>query len=362
MPIIRSTFRFVVLLINLIVAGILLLMAAGQILTPTVVALPSMLGIAFEWLCVLNIFFVLFWLFTSKKSWSILSLVALLCSLGGINSTISLRATECPAGKEISILSYNTHCLGFENHSARTNRVLNYIREQDADVVCLQEFVTYKNNLRFNLLAVKLFLDYPYSYIDFKTYKGIRRYGLAVFSKYPLINKQTLQYESNTNISNRCDMIVGDDTIRLFNNHLQSNRLDAKDLSLNIEHQEAFSEHMQAKAEQIGLKLSDALRLRAVQADAVQEEINLSPYPVIVCGDFNDVPVSYTYHTISKGLKDAFIQSTAWQLGHTFDKKGLGVRIDYILHDKRLFSRDFQIDKTTLSDHYPIRCTLILPH
>ncbi len=360
MAFIRSTFRFVVLLLNIAVAGVLLLMVLGQLITPTVVALPSMLGIAFEWICVLNIFFVVFWLFTSKKSWSALSLLALLCSLGGINRTMSLKQTECPAGKEISVLSYNTHCLGFENQSAKTNSVLNYIKEQDADVVCLQEFVTYKQNLRFTLLAVKAFLDYPYSYIDFKTYKGARRYGLAVFSKYPLINKQTLRYESSTNISNRCDVVVGKDTLRLFNNHLQSNRLDAQDLSFEI-HQDNLSEHVQAKAEQIGIKLSDALRLRAAQADFLHEEIEQSPYPVIVCGDFNDVPVSYTYHTISKGLKDAFLESTAWRLGHTFDKKILGVRIDYILHDERLFSRAFQIDKTTLSDHYPVRCTIMIP-
>ncbi len=350
----KALLRFIFLLLNLLTVGVLLLAGVGQLLSPAVFPLPNVIGIAYEWLLIVNVFFVVFWLLTAHKSWAVLSVIALLCSVGAIRRTIRFSEGEqAVTGKEITILSYNTHCLGFDNTKAKDNPILQYIKQQDADVVCLQEFVAYKNNLFFTLLAIKQYLDYPYSYIDFKQYKGKRRYGLAIFSKYPLINKQTLRYESSTNISNRCDIVLGNDTLRLFTNHLQSNRLEKDDVQ---------PENMQQTADNVSSKLFSAAKYRAAQARFLRDEIRQSPYPVVVCGDFNDVPVSYTYRTISKGLNDAFLVNNAWQLGHTFDKSGLGVRIDYILYDKQLSSYDFSVDKTNkLSDHYPITCTLVLP-
>ncbi len=355
----KAILRILVLCLNLVAVVALLLALVGQVVSPAALPMLSMFGIAFEWLIASNIFFLVFWLFTAKKTWSIVSLLALLLSWGGLGRTFSVSTGGTQEGKSLRILSYNTHCLGFQNRKLADNDVLKYLRKQDADIVCLQEFVAFKQGRTWQ--DVKRYLGYPYSYIDFKTYGGNRQYGLAVFSKYPLIHKQTLRYESNTNISNRCDVLVGQDTLRLFTNHLQSNMLNSKDLALEKSDSEAYVDELQVKAEKVGRKITSNTQLRAAQAKLVQQEIAASPYPVVVCGDFNDVPVSYTYRTIAKGLQDAFLAADSWNLGHTFYKGGIGVRIDYILCDKRFGVRDFKIDKVDYSDHYPISCTLTLP-
>ncbi len=284
------------------------------------------------------------------------SLFALLLSIGGIKRTFSLSSSTPQAGKQISILSYNTHCLAFQDYQLENNDVLNYVRQQNADIVCLQEFVAYKHRRTWQ--EVKRYLGYPYSYIDFKVYAGRRQYGLAVFSKYPLINKQTLHYESNTNISNRCDVVIDTDTFRLFTNHLQSNMLKPQDL---VTPKDFTLDDVQKNVEKVSKKITSNTQLRAEQAKYVQQEIAKSRYPAIVCGDFNDVPVSYTYRTISKGLQDAFLTANSWSLGHTFYKGRIGVRIDYILCDKSFGVSDFKIDKVSFSDHYPVSCKVTIP-
>ncbi len=349
----------IVLVLNLLVALCLLLADIGVLISPTVFPIPSIIGIGFEWLILLQVPFTIFWLFTQRKSWCLISIVTLLCSIGGIHNTIRFTNTEqtVKTTQSLKIISYNTMGLGGQvRGDISKNKVLNYIRMQHADIVCLQEMVSRKGS--YSLQEIKDYLGYPYSYYDFKLYKGKRNLGLAIFSKYPIINKQCIQYYSNTNLSNQCDIIVNSDTLRLITNHLQSNKLTQDDLSLPTEKGQELSNEVKAKAETIGRKLYKNTRIRAQQAQSIQTAIKASPYPVIVCGDFNDVPVSYTYHTISSGLQDAFLQSNQWSLGHTFYKHNIGIRIDYILHDKRLQASNFKIDNVSYSDHLPISCTL----
>jgi len=113
------------------------------------------------------------------------------------------------------------------------NEVLQFLLSQDADVICLQEVDVYKDAKYLTLPEVRQALGkkYPYSYIDFSVYNKRHQYGTMVWAKYPLINKQSIHYETQGNLSNRCDMVVGKDTIRLINNHLESYKFKAEDLS-----------------------------------------------------------------------------------------------------------------------------------
>ena len=256
----------------------------------------------------------------------------------------------------ITVLTWNTARMDY-THKPEQNKVLQYLLSQDADVICLQEVDVYKDGKYLTLPDVKQTLKskYSYSYLDFSVYDKRHQFGTMVWSKYPLINKQSIHYETRGNLSNRCDIVVGEDTIRLFNNHLESFSFVASDVAeadgLSYEGWLSAFRHLEQKWHR-------AIGLRNKQARVVRKEIEQSPYPVIVVGDFNSVTLSYAYWHISSGLHDAWrtVHPLAW--GATCEKRGYGVRIDYILSSESLLPTQCVIPSAQGSDHKPLVATL----
>jgi len=257
----------------------------------------------------------------------------------------------------ITVLTWNTARLG---HYAKPekNEVLQYLVKQDADIICLQEVDVYKDAHYLTLGDVKKTLGkkYPYSYLDFSIYDKRHQFGTMVWSKYPLINKQSIHYESRGNLSNRCDVVVSGDTIRLINNHLESYNFTAEDLA------EADSlrsyEGILSSLKRLKAKWDRAIPLRNKQAQIVRQEIEESPYPVIVTGDFNSIAFSYAYLQISKGLHDAWRKVHPWSWGATCEHRGIGLRIDYIFCSDPLRPTGCEIPAAKGSDHKPVVATL----
>lgn len=344
--------------LNLLAVTGLLLADACVWLSPERTVLPALLGLGFEVLLWVNVVFAVSWLFSHRKSWCAVGIIGIALSAGNILNTYSHKSGET-ADKEhnISVLTYNTHQCS-ELKKAGKNEVLNYILESGADIVCMQEYEVRKDPyyLTFDEARNYLINTYPYTYYDFSIYNKRRQYGLAVYSKYPLINKTSLHYDSKGNQSNFCDAVIGKDTIRIFNNHLESNRLSHSDLEKaeNIEN----TTELKRSTWTIVNKMISAYKLRAKESEAVRDAIKESPYPVIVAGDMNDVPVSYTYHTIANGLEDSWLHASIGKRGLTFYRKMLGVRIDYILMSKTMSTREAKVDKVGGSDHYPYQATI----
>lgn len=258
----------------------------------------------------------------------------------------------------ITVLTWNTARMG-QFAKPETNEVLQYLVSQDADVICLQEVDVYKNDEFLTLPEVKRTLSkkYPYSYIDFSIYNKRHQFGTMVWAKYPLINKQSIHYESRGNLSNRCDMVVGTDTFRLINNHLESYNFTHDDIA------EAESKRdykgLLSSLKRLKAKWDRAIPLRKNQARIVRKEIEASPYPVIVVGDFNSPAMSFAYRHISEGLHDAWNETHYfWQWGATCEKKGFGVRIDYILCSDPLKPVSSTVPSAPGSDHKPVVATL----
>lgn len=343
--------------------------------------LPAVLGIGFEVLVWLNLFFAVTWLFTHRKLWSFVSLIALAIAFPALRSTWPCLSSSSEAGDStatLRILSYNTQLLQ-RNTPIEQNGLLAYVKSSGADLVCMQEYAVYKDHRYPTFEGVKRYLreEYPYTYFDFPLHNSRLQYGLAVYSKYPLIHKQTIPLQTEGNGANYCDVVVTaggrSDTIRLFTNHLQSNVLQPTEIdslfslptiinaAKNAPSRADVLPEGRGRVIKTSGKLRRAYAKRTTQVEQVRSAIEASPYPVIVCGDFNDVPVSYTYRHLSRGLKDAFLtasDSPAFSTGHTFVRKGLGIRIDYILTSPTLHASDFRIDRVTYSDHYPVSCTL----
>ena len=273
----------------------------------------------------------------------------------------------------VRVLTYNTHRMGMFR-KPNDNQVINYLRNgQDADIICLQEVEVYKDSKYLTLSDLKRALGtkYPYSYFDFSVYNNRRQFGNVVFSRYPLIHKQTIRYPSRANISSRCDVVIpsdgaarvvakkaqGDagsglqssdseeirrfDTIRLITNHLESNRFGEDDF------------------EELKQKYSVAHEARVEQAKCVREAIDNSPYPLIVVGDFNDLPLSSTYWQI-RGLdmRDAFLCTSWGRYGATLIKGIFAARIDYILCSRALQPLRCTIDNVPYSDHFPVQAII----
>ena len=171
-----------------------------------------------------------------RKITKIIAIILALLFLWVIYSLFSHRIRK-PKEKfdhSLKVMTYNTQGMAVSKNMATKMAMLRYINAQDADIVCLQEVLVYKNENRLTLPKLREAMSqYPYTYYDFKLYNNKRQFGNVVFSRYPLVNKQTIRFESKSNISSQCDVVVGKDTIRLMINHLESFRLTKEDLSLD---------------------------------------------------------------------------------------------------------------------------------
>lgn len=196
--------------------------------------------------------------------------------------------------------------------------------------------------------------DYHYSYNRKLDFDDKHHFGIITFSKYPIINKQTISFAPGNynSIFQYCDIKKGADTFRVFNIHLQSLKFSNENRRYletpSIKDDDNFTESKSVIA-----KLKKGFLLRRIQSDRIREFIDKSPYPVIVCGDFNDVPNSYSYRTIGKGMKNAFTEKGTG-IGRTFIGISPTLRIDDIFTDERFNVEQFVRVKIKMSDHFPI--------
>ena len=289
----------------------------------------SLLGIFFPALLIINTIFGIYWIFCWKKYfWA--NLVIILLGTSHIDSIIANQKNildqekfnELQKNKKhqfdqlINIMSYNVRLFN-QNENIKDNnienKILDAIKKEKPNILCIQEFnLTNKTETIF----------------DFYNQNKYNDNKLQILTKYRVIKSG---YIKSKNICIYKDIVLND-TIRIYNIHLQSNWVKSMKLSYQN-------------------RVSEALKIK--------KHINKSPYPVIVCGDFNDTPISYTFSNLKKGLADAF-QESGIGIGNSF----VGIptlRIDYILHSKKYKSYNYKKNKYELSDHYPISCNIVVP-
>jgi endonuclease/exonuclease/phosphatase family metal-dependent hydrolase len=331
----------------------------------------AILGLGFPLMLILLIVFIFIWAILRSR-WAFISIIALILSWQQISvffafRTPSNKVSEKP-DNSLRILNWNVsswdeankHKNGGQSHR---RDMLALIQAQNADILCLQEFFEFESSNFYepNIPAVKA-LGYPYYYFvpHYFRYKKAYRMGVAIFSKYPIKDTAVIPYQQNTAADNLvyADIDVKGKTIRFMTTHLQSVRFDPVDYE-GINKIKNTDDYDLEASKTILSKIIKAYRFRSGQAEQVREEIERSPYPVIICGDFNDVPNSYTYFTIKGDLKDAFIAKGSG-IGKTLRILGPTLRIDYILADKELPVAGFNKFNVPYSDHYPIMADILL--
>jgi endonuclease/exonuclease/phosphatase family metal-dependent hydrolase len=230
------------------------------------------------------------------------------------------------------------------------------IKAEKPDIVCFQEFRKQEGEGYTFQKILKLLkpAKYFYSFYDYSNETGS---GIAIFSKYPIIAKGRMLFRNTCNISMYNDIVVKKDTIRIFNCHLQSIRFLKGDYDFIDSVQFSMSEKNKAGIKTISYKLREAFKLRARQVDYISRLIEKSTYPVILCGDFNDTPVSYTYRHMKGNLNDAFRESGKG-IGNTYNGKVPSFRIDYIFHSNIFASFSYKMRHEGYSDHFPVFCKI----
>ena len=320
-------------------------------------AYPIILGITF-------LFLIIWIVFKSKWAWIVLGFIV----IGGNLHfrMIAIGANEdLPTENYLHLMSYNVRLFDVYNpklsNAIKTrNKIFTYIKDENPDVICFQEFYQKDRPTDFKtrdtILKFMKFRDYH----ERSAHKNYSRqnFGIYLFSKYPIIAKGDVifdtQSEKDFNYCIFVDIVKNQDTFRIYNAHLQSIKLQGdyytkKDPLNNMASKSTIRLILE--------KLQLAYPKRAEQAKIVMKHIENSPYPTIVCGDFNDTPMSFTYQQFNSGLTDAF-RNCGSGIGSTYVGRIPAGRIDYIFHTDDLNSCQFRIQERALSDHRAVSCKI----
>ena len=308
----------------------------------------SFFGLFFPIIISLSIILTVFWYFYNRKYiW--INIIFLFVSIPFLTRYIAYNNDNFFEKNGIKVMSYNVRLFnkwGWIEEDNIKQESINFINNQDLDIICIQEYYNPNNDLE---------LNFKYSHIGIQKRK--EDWHMAIYSKYPQINKKTVNIDG-ARMNNSCiysDIVVNDDTIRVYNIHLASNFFQKKDLDYIIS---AEKEKVKSGVLGIGKKLKYSFERRGREVSQIKDHIKNSPYPIIICGDFNDTPVSYAYQQLGYNMKDAFIESGKG-IGASFIKIPT-LRIDYIFLDKKFRSYNFTTHGQKFSDHRAISCSIIL--
>ncbi len=348
--------------INVLAALLLLISYSAPLINPARFVVPAFIGLAYPYLLLLNLIFLIYWAIRFKKEVAV-SLVAILIGWGHLMNFLPIgvspgtKSVQKENTDKISIMSYNVRTFDYYNWGQKNRSdegIFRIISERSPDILCLQEFYT-GNKPGFSETEIKRKLnDLPHHSVYYnRSGKPGGGSGIATFSRLPIVKTSRIPFDNSVNQAVYTDIKAGKDTLRVFNIHLQSIRFGKSNYSfmdsLSLKH----SRKQLKEAKEISVRLRDAFVLRAEQSVIIHNYIKSSPYPVIVAGDFNDTPTSFAYRKIKKGLTDAF-REAGRGFGNTYAGEFPSFRIDFILYSKELEAVSYERIKSKYSDHYPI--------
>ena len=346
---------------NILLILLTLLAYLSSFINPKLSGWLSILGLAYPVLLFFNIGFLFFWIYRRKFTLAVSTFLCILIgwnfltAIFGVNyfTTASTETTQ-----QLSILTYNARNFGVSGNYTNEKRLLKIdetlaaIKEQEPDIFCGQETFVYQRNKGARELFKNNLSAYPHI---------VSKRNLLIASKYPIINQGKVEFEGELNkLSSNvfADVQFSNEFIvRVYSLHLESNQV-----SRTTENIELNTEKLQEKSTwrtiyQILKSIKENQKVRAEQIKSITEHIKGSPYPVIVCGDFNDTPLSYTVRQ-TNFLQDNFAKKGKG-LGSTYNGNIPFLRIDYILSDSKFKVEEAKIlRKHKASDHFPMVSTV----
>ena len=359
--------KFLLIVITILAAIGMLFSFLAKLLPPSFSSTVAYCGLFFPYLLLVNFALTIIWLVVDF-TWALLPALVILLNVNNIDRHFQFRGIEKPevCANCLKVMSYNAKAFNIyrEDQMSLNRQFIHFLQNEKPDILCIQEY-SYDSSGKSGFNSTDAIINALNVKDNEKTHKVMLPYrnklgyqfGMAVFSKYRIVDGGFVETsDSSSNKSMYVDIRFNGDTLRVYNIHLSSMHLDSTDYETGKAlWAGSYDSTFNNKAQKLSSKISAAYVARQKQAKAIREHINDCPYPVIICGDFNDSPASFSYNKIVHGFKDAF-RSSGKGTGTTYIGGNFpAYRIDYIAHDKQF--NDFQYTvcrDLTVSDHYPI--------
>lgn len=333
-------FDKIIFFLNTILATLLLLSYILPFLPPKTFSFLSVISLAVPVLIAVNVIFLIYWLLKFKKQ-VILSLLVLAIGFKYISSLYQFSSEkDVHTDNELSILSYNVRL--FNRYQWIDEKGVGYkqmilVKKSKPDVFCVQEYYNHKD-VDFDF--------YPHKYVQFSGKRS--KTGQAIFSKYPIINKGSIGFPNTDNNAIYADILKGNDTVRIYNVHLESLRINPDVDSLAGQ-----------DSEKLIARMGKTFEMQQSQAELLINHKKTCGFKKVICGDFNNSPYSYVYKSIKGDMMDTFKEGGSG-FGKTFNFNLFPMRIDFILADESLGVNAFKNYEEKYSDHFPIYARLEL--
>lgn len=344
---------------NIVAIIMMIIVGYAGLVDPREHAVIANFGLAMPVMIAINVAFFIFWVLV-RKIQILVPIIGFILCWEPLRLYCPINLPSTPPKGAIKVVSYNVFMFApWDIPEGEPNPIVEYIANSGADIVCLQESgYDLKGREKIDSLLATV-----YQYSDTVQKVGPQSDVLSLYSKFPIISRERIKYESKGNLSEAYILNIHGERVLLVNNHFET-------VGLNNDDKNRFHEFIKGEMSGdstgneskflIG-KLGAGARKRAPEADAVARLIaryRQKGMSVIVCGDFNDTPLSYTHKRVAEGLTDCYT-ATGNGPGWSYHKSAIYVRIDNILCSPDWVPYNAHIDRSvTTSDHYPIVCWL----
>ena len=323
---------------------------AGNV-SPKLNMFMTAIGLALPVLLILNAIIMIYWIIR-LKFWFVLPMLALLTNYSFISSTIQLIDNgKDSTGHTLKVMTLNARNFVDDNQDDSVDEIKAFIEDENINVVCFQEFRDFVSG-RPERISNVLEPIFPY-----KTISG----GVATFSKFPIQKRDYITFRESNNCAQWVDLEVSrGETVRIFNVHMQTTGVNSTLRHAAKMEQKGIPVNNDQRATMISNRMGYEYIRRAEQADIISDIIKDTRTPMVLCGDFNDTPASYTYKRLKGRMKDGFKSAGKGYMYTYRGAKGL-MRIDYIFHSESLEGVNYYSPKRNWSDHNPVVMEMNLP-
>lgn len=364
-------FSKLLLVINILaIAGILISYLAPYI-DPNLFWPIAFFGILYPIFLFINLLFIVYWAIR-QPIFATLSVIAIAIGWGafrkhvGLKKQITQNTVALEDSTRLRIMSYNVHFFSppeeTSNNFINKKAIFNITDSISPDILCFQEYLTREKGEHNITKTLTEKSGYTYHYFHATNKNEYEAYGLAIFSKWPIINSGKLEkHQYGVNSIIYADIAKGKDTVRVYNIHLRTFGLQQEDYDfINASpNSQSFGDDV-SSTKRIGWRLKQAYLSRSKQAKSLSDHSISSQYPLFIVGDFNDTPLSFAVNHVGKQMLNAFREKgNGW--GKTYNGAFPNFQIDYILTSNKCYISNFQIINKKLSDHYPIWADIYLP-